>query len=344
MRRTGLVMGRVDLGVLMVLIICLSLLLSVVHGSIGDRDPLFHQCLDGCACPQTPTTTDHTASNQPITSPINAYWFYPEWDCQDECVYTCVREVSAVRVRQGHPVFKYYGHWPFVRYGGFDQAASVAFSLLNCVPNTFFLVRHVARMLSGGGQKLSLLEVFLTIQSASAILAWVISAIFHSRLTDYTTALDYCSALTFLTMALWVAFYRVIGQNFSTVTVWSLFALFVSALAYRLHILATRPIDFGMHMNICVAISTVQAIIWIYWAVFGTSIHGKTQKYICLACQVWLTAAASLELLDFPPFFGLFDAHSLWHLVTIPLGFLWNHFWEAELRSTTVCTSATKEE
>uniref|UniRef100_A0A915KXA9 Post-GPI attachment to proteins factor 3 n=1 Tax=Romanomermis culicivorax TaxID=13658 RepID=A0A915KXA9_ROMCU len=34
----------------------------------------------------------------------------------------------------------------------------------------------------------------------------------------------------------------------------------------------------------------------------------------------------SLEAFDFPPFFWIFDAHSLWHLGTTPLPIFWAHF------------------
>jgi hypothetical protein len=36
--------------------------------------------------------------------------------------------------------------------------------------------------------------------------------------------------------------------------------------------------------------------------------------------------AALFEVLDFPPFFGLVDAHSLWHALTVPLTPVWYRF------------------
>jgi hypothetical protein len=48
---------------------------------------------------------------------------------------------------------------------------------------------------------------------------------------------------------------------------------------------------------------------------------------LCLVVQVWFSLAAMLEIFDFPPIMGIFDAHSLWHAATIPLGFLWYRFW-----------------
>ena len=32
--------------------------------------------------------------------------------------------------------------------------------------------------------------------------------------------------------------------------------------------------------------------------------------------------AVPLELLDFPPFWDLLDAHALWHLCTVPVQFI----------------------
>jgi post-GPI attachment to proteins factor 3 len=38
------------------------------------------------------------------------------------------------------------------------------------------------------------------------------------------------------------------------------------------------------------------------------------------------TAATFLELFDFPPWWRTVDAHSLWHLATVPLAVLWYDF------------------
>ena len=39
-----------------------------------------------------------------------------------------------------------------------------------------------------------------------------------------------------------------------------------------------------------------------------------------------------LEIFDFPPLLHHFDAHSLWHAATIPLGMLWYEYWKADAR------------
>lgn len=38
------------------------------------------------------------------------------------------------------------------------------------------------------------------------------------------------------------------------------------------------------------------------------------------------TAATALELLDFPPWMFIIDAHALWHLATVPITKLWYDF------------------
>ena len=39
-----------------------------------------------------------------------------------------------------------------------------------------------------------------------------------------------------------------------------------------------------------------------------------------------LNATVLLELLDFEPIFWTFDSHSLWHLATAPIHFVWYQF------------------
>lgn len=55
-------------------------------------------------------------------------------------------------------------------------------------------------------------------------------------------------------------------------------------------------------------------------------------KWLCLFSQIYFTVAAlTLEVYDFPPIYTHYDAHSLWHAATIPLGYIWYIFWELEL-------------
>lgn len=39
-----------------------------------------------------------------------------------------------------------------------------------------------------------------------------------------------------------------------------------------------------------------------------------------------MTSASALEIFDFSPWWRVIDAHSLWHLATVPLIFWWYRF------------------
>ena len=43
----------------------------------------------------------------------------------------------------------------------------------------------------------------------------------------------------------------------------------------------------------------------------------------CAVSVLLVDCLMVLELLDFPPFLWTFDAHSLWHLGTAPIPFIW---------------------
>jgi hypothetical protein len=42
----------------------------------------------------------------------------------------------------------------------------------------------------------------------------------------------------------------------------------------------------------------------------------------CILAMLILNASAVFEVFDFSPVFWIFDAHSLWHFGTIPVGLL----------------------
>lgn len=73
-------------------------------------------------------------------------------------------------------------------------------------------------------------------------------------------------------------------------------------------------------MKANVATGVISGIGWIIWYMF----QRKKRSYAWKILVFQLLAACSLllELNDFPPIFWTFDAHSLWHLSTVPLTFL----------------------
>jgi hypothetical protein len=238
---------------------------------------------------------------------------------------------------RGHEVVKFYGHWPFRRLFGMQEPASAIFSAGNAIPHIYNFLNPRERFAPSG----NFMTAWLRLYPLVSTVAWLASVAFHTRQTHFTIALDYCSALFLLGYALFVCVLRIAGPNCSVVRQSALWLLgFISLTGYILRasaIIAGR-VSYGSHMQTCIALAAAHTLLWIGWAVCGViSTLGKPADpeghpdrstfLLCLFCQLWFSGAALMEIFDFPPIMGHFDAHSLWHAATIPLGFWWYSFW-----------------
>jgi hypothetical protein len=119
--------------------------------------------------------------------------------------------------------------------------------------------------------------------------------------------------------------------------------------------------DYGWHVLLCIGAGAVQSLLWLGWAAAqlglpgklmgswgpskprrsssgssrdggrsGSSGHHPGARLLAVFVLV-INACMALEVLDFPPFWGVLDAHSLWHLTTAPLTALWYAFLAADL-------------
>ena len=104
---------------------------------------------------------------------------------------------------------------------------------------------------------------------------------------------------------------------------------------------------YGYHTQFNVVLALVHSTLWILWSLsfyiylptlpigrfeIGLPVpypptdplkHRTKDSSTPLALTLLTFGAMSLELLDFPPFVRLVDAHALWHLSTIPLALAW---------------------
>jgi hypothetical protein len=89
---------------------------------------------------------------------------------------------------------------------------------------------------------------------------------------------------------------------------------------WHVRYLSTGRFDYSYNMLACTVFGVTHNIIWLVWAFLNrTAPHSNT----ILLCILWITAAMSLEVFDFPPVWDIFDAHSLWHGATVFLVPLW---------------------
>uniref|UniRef100_A0A0D3B712 Post-GPI attachment to proteins factor 3 n=1 Tax=Brassica oleracea var. oleracea TaxID=109376 RepID=A0A0D3B712_BRAOL len=138
---------------------------------------------------------------------------------------------------------------------------------------------------------------------------------------DITKMLDYSSAVAVLGFSLILSILRTFDVRVETARV------MVSAPVLALvttHVLCINfyKLYYGWNMIVCVAMGVAQLFLWARWV--AVSRHPSNWK-------LWVVVIASglamlLEIYDFPPYGGYFDAHSIWHLATVLLTILWWSF------------------
>jgi hypothetical protein len=315
-----------------------------VRASAGDMDPSFITCVDAC--------DTSTCGSDPYGAPSRFGDGFPHWACHDDCVYDCMHDITLRRREAGYGPLKYYGHWPFVRLFGLEEPASVLFSLLNGVPYAWNLASSSCALSSPAHRHPSrqhYMEPWLVLYYVIGINAWGCSAFFHARKTPDSSLVDYVSALLFLAYSLWVACRRIWGARARPRAVATAFAVFLFLYGWQACRMARGLVPFHRHMQLCIGISVAIVATWSAWILLfpptspsssSAGGAGSRYRYLGLLCQVWFSLAALLELFDFPALGGHFDAHSLWHLATVPLGFVWAVFWRLDTAADAATAAA----
>lgn len=111
------------------------------------------------------------------------------WNCKDECKYECMwKTVEAFQQRGWKPV-QFFGKWPFYRFLGMQEPASVIFSALN------FLVHYMMlQEFRKSVRKTAPLYKMWISFSAICLNAWFWSIVFHTRDFPITELFDYVFA------------------------------------------------------------------------------------------------------------------------------------------------------
>lgn len=160
-------------GWLLGLFTVLALLLAVsnVSASSGDRHPVFQSCLQACRTAQCP------ADNSRQLLPFNEHptlWLM-RWTCTDECAYRCTHSfTNNLSIKEG--IHQFYGKWPFWRFLGCQEPASVLFSIGNGWTHYQGLRKVVKRVSDRCGLKKWMIGLALIQMNT-----WFWSAVFHTR-------------------------------------------------------------------------------------------------------------------------------------------------------------------
>lgn len=298
-----------------------------VGGSAGDVHPYFHSCVTSCV--QTSPTQVFPPS--PACQMVS-------WTTEEYCEYSCMTEMSDFRRQQGLSQWKFYGHWVFIRYCGFEEIASVVFSLGNAIPHVLWLTSW--RKSHSNYTLLHWIDLYAIV----AVNAWLASAVFHSQKHGLPSLYDYTSALLLVGYGAVIAMRKLVdGYKQQDTLMFVLCTIATGLYLIRVWHMWARPfsVSFDLHMKTCFVLVGIATTTWFIWIAHGllskqAGANSKEKYWYCLLVQLWFLCAALLEIFDFPPYFGLFDAHSLWHLATIPLGFVLYRFWHVDYQSESV--------
>ena len=256
--------------------VCLALLWSIVfcsaficvNTSNGDRHPVYQGCMRLCYwdCQDNPNYRHY----EPPLGQLALIYL----SCTELCNYGCIDNFSREWASQHTDILKFYGHWPFDRYFGLEEPASVLFSFLNILPHLRYLLRSTltfnAQKSSAPQRRFYFMEMWLILYSLVAINAWFASTVYHSKKTPTATNYDLISALCLLTMEFFVSIRRVLHHNANSVGVSVLFFGLVVGCSARAYLMVQGRISFSSHMTLCIGIVVVTSAVWTSWSIFGS--------------------------------------------------------------------------
>ncbi|KAH7890089.1 Per1-like protein [Phlebopus sp. FC_14] len=316
-----------------VVFLAVSLLVTAAVASSGDRSFLFQNCVSSC----------QSSCHLQATLPLDLW--LARWTCTDDCKYKCMHTITDKAILSGSAIQQYYGKWPFWRFLGMQEPASVAFSLWNL----WFHLQGARQVRCRIPVTNPMRSYYLTWAYVS-INAWVWSAVFHTRDLPRTEKLDYFSAALAILYALYYTVVRMLhlypsglGDGASKLAgnrhsmmylMWSTLCTLVY-LAHVTYLSVLPRFDYSYNMTFNLAIGLTHNALWLLYSLpvpflrrfpnapktYRPSFAYKAGIFVALT-----TAATALELFDIPPLGRVLDAHALWHLSTAPIAKFWYEF------------------
>ncbi|KAF2644774.1 Mn2+ homeostasis protein-like protein Per1 [Massarina eburnea CBS 473.64] len=295
------------------------LLSGTVHASLGDRLPDFKDCLAVCK--------EANCGEKATPIPLNRRVLL--WDCPSECDYACQHIVTEKRLAREpsylQPIYQFHGKWPFYRFGGMQEPFSVIFSLFNYLAHDWGM--------SQLREKIPVsypLRKYYMMFGYFGLASWVFSIVFHTRDFPLTEKLDYFGAGASVLYGMYFTVVRVFRldkkdpMKQSVLRLWTITCI----LLYTLHVayLSLWRWDYTYNMAANVAVGCVQNLLWSGFSYVRYKKVGRVWAMWPGLIVAWILLAMSFELLDFPPWLGMIDAHSLWHLGTVGPTIWWYNF------------------
>lgn len=209
--------------------------------------------------------------------------------------------------------------WPFVRLWGIQEPASAIFSLFNLLAN-IFMIKKFRKKVRPDSPNYWVWLVFGWI----CCNGWLWSIVFHTRDLPITELFDYGFAYSMVLASLVCMTLRMV--HYRSVLLRGLISvaatLFFVSHFYYLSILDKFDYQYNMKINIITGI--VGGMGWLLWYLITRK--KRVYAWKVLTFQILAGVSLILEVNDFPPMLYTFDAHSLWHLSSLPLTILFYNF------------------
>ena len=323
----------------------LVLLVSTAYASSGDRSTEFQNCVSTCYGDHC-----HPWTTLPLDLRLT------RWTCTDDCKYQCMHMLTDKAIRLGQFIQQYYGKWPFWRFFGMQEPASVAFSLWNM---WFHLqgARQIRRKIPTNHP----FRAYYLTWAYVSVNAWIWSTIFHTRGEQRLSGvfilshkqvdlplsekLDYFSAALAILYALYYTVIRMAnlylppskpidkGRQFLRFG-WATLCIIVY-LSHVTYLSLLPRFDYTYNMAFNLALGFSHNILWLLYSLpvpffqrfpYASKTYYPRHIYKAGIFVLLTTAATAFELFDFPPAGRVLDAHALWHLSTAPIVKFWYDF------------------
>lgn len=260
------------------------------------------------------------------------------WDCESECGYTCMTMHVEARIERGLSMLQYHGKWPFRRVWGIQELFASLFSAGNGLPHLYHALYSRGTYNPPGHY----MHLWLSLYPWVGMNTWLWSTVFHARDIRWTEAADYFCALLNIFYALWMALCRLAGpprkRRRVVGVLLPLIGLSMCVIYLRhIHYMWFIKFDYGYNMKIALAAGVMHTSSWLCY-----QYRARDRPYARRGALIviLLNAAILLEVGDFPPVvYRTLDAHAVWHMVTIPLGFAWYRFLIADAKHEAAITA-----
>lgn len=277
-----------------------------VECSIGDHYPSYRSCVRKC-------TAAHCLGREYRSNESIKWLIRVLWTCDADCEYECMWPMVRMCKRNGWQIPQFWGKWPFYRFLGMQEPASVFFSFLNLVC-TVYMYKQFRKAIRISSTMYWIWSGYTLV----SVNAWFWSILFHIRDVFFTERMDYIGASLLIYYTFYAFGYRIL--IFQPLLVRFIFVcgclfFFIDHILY----LIIASFDYRYNFDTLISIGVITGILTLMWCLWNFRVL-QHWKYAALYVSLTMLVAL-LEIFDFAPVLWTFDAHSLWHLGTAPLSY-----------------------